>query len=1653
MITSWLFVAAAVLGQVQTTQPAEEPPGLTVEQPANAEAQAPADPERRPGGSAIRVRVVPPATQPTAGQEPSPDEIAVPALPTTLPEGFVGLTGGPVGIQVTDTGIVITAEDPRDIAYLQGLIEMMDRQPPVGFQFFPLENATAQTIATTLQDIWQKAKAGVTGRVSPEDRLTVVAEPRANMLMVAAAQQNMEEIETIIKQLDRPSLVGRIDITPIPLQHIKAVEAQTRIQEMLKTLQQQYKIDRELLNISADARTNSLLVTAPKSDLEVVRRLVEIIDVPPTLEGGGVAKVAIFPLQKAVARDLADSLTEMLKADTPAGEALEEQIRRLQVTLRKAGGGETELTELNLEKPINIIPEEGTNSIVVQTTEGNLQAIGEIIHVLDSVPLADEMMVKMFPLKFADAETLRSNLDGLFTAGKNLPEQPGKSVPGRIPPGLPGAALAYNVALSADPRTNTLIVAGRPEQVYLATQIVTSVDVAEHANRFAPRLIKLENASVERMQQAVEQLADLREQMAERLSPTEQARERILVIPDERTNSLIILANDENFQEIQELAAKLDTPEDKWLGEIHIINLQDPLAATDVADKIENLWERRAEQRREGGLPEDMPRIVADTRSNALIIASNKEDYQAISNLVKQLQQLPLSPMQDIRQVVLKYNSAPELAQLITQLFEERLQNSLAEGAQEEPADRVFVSADPVTNTMLVVSSKATYEEIIRLVNQLDVPPAVEGTLKTFYVKNADVTQAAEMIRELFDEGIFRGPGPQEVPESQQEVTIIPDVRSSALIVSASPENLSIIESVLKDIDRVDVPVFQADAKFIPIRNADVVNVASKLEDMFEGIRTAMGDQGEQFELQIIPNTRTNTLILAGSRLAMRRAEELIPLLDQPLETAAYETKVYKLQQGAASRLAPLLEDLFERRTTEEQAGERTPVTIIPDPASNTLIISASRDDHADITRLLERLDIPSQLAQQMQVISLEKAKATAVAETLQDLVEAQQGEQETAFSVTADERTNSLVVFAPPDLMTTVQDIVRRLDRAEPGSVLAMRVFRLENANAENLSELLNEFFEKAGAGEGEDLRQLVIRFFPVNPETNQPIFDPATGERLVRTLVHQDITISPDTYTNSLLVLAPADHIDMMEMLVRMLDSIEPRTAKIEAYALRNADAQEMADLLDELFKPAQGAEEEGRQLVIAGEGAAGAGEGAAGSETEIAFAVDTRTNTLIAAGTPAQLKIVESLVYRLDDEPIDERVVRVLPLQYAESDEVADTLTSFFESESQLLEEAEEGAAAMRQLQRQVTIESGGETSNLLLLSYSPRLESQIVTMINELDRPPPQVMIQVLMAEVTLDDRFELGMEFALQDLLFSENAFLGANGTVQGDNFDFIGGTDLGAAGSGLGGVSFTVTGEDFNFLVRALQVDGRLEVLSRPSLLVQDNQEASIKVGERVPVVTELAVTGVGTVTPSVNYEDVGVNLEVTPIINPDGFVNLEIAPEISALGVSSVSIGSGVTLPVFTQRKAETSVTVKDGETIIIGGLITSRSSETENKVPILGDIPLLGLAFRATVRSESKTELLMVLTPHVIRNPEEARTISVQMRDQTGLMDDVRKSPLMQGLQVKPEDDQIGPAEPVPPPSAIPPDEMGPELDEFGPPTTSIEFGPSRDSIAVRN
>ena len=185
-------------------------------------------------------------------------------------------------------------------------------------------------------------------------------------------------------------------------------------------------------------------------------------------------------------------------------------------------------------------------------------------------------------------------------------------------------------------------------------------------------------------------------------------------------------------------------------------------------------------------------------------------------------------------------------------------------------------------------------------------------------------------------------------------------------------------------------------------------------------------------------------------------------------------------------------------------------------------------------------------------------------------------------------------------------------------------------------------------------------------------------------------------------------------------------------------------------------------------------------------------------------------------------------------------------------------------------------------------------------------------------------------------------------------------------------------------MLRALEGQGRIQVLSNPSVMAANNQAARIQVGENIGRASSSSLSSGGTQQTTVEYKDIGVILEVTPSINPDGFVRMIIAPSITDLTTRTTQVTEDLSVPVLTKRMATTTVTVRDGQTIVIGGLIQDTYELRTRKVPFLGDIPLLGFIFRSEQEDTEKTELLVVLTPHVISSPTQyARVDEITQRE----------------------------------------------------------------------
>ncbi|HEY7090207.1 MAG TPA: secretin N-terminal domain-containing protein, partial [Tepidisphaeraceae bacterium] len=297
----------------------------------------------------------------------------------------------------------------------------------------------------------------------------------------------------------------------------------------------------------------------------------------------------------------------------------------------------------------------------------------------------------------------------------------------------------------------------------------------------------------------------------------------------------------------------------------------------------------------------------------------------------------------------------------------------------------------------------------------------------------------------------------------------------------------------------------------------------------------------------------------------------------------------------------------------------------------------------------------------------------------------------------------------------------------------------------------------------------------------------------------------------------------------------------------------------------------------------------------------------------------------------------------------------------------------ARAASDLAGQVTIIADPDT-NSLLVRTAPGNYDQVKQILGELDRPVAQVLIKVLIAEVTHDNATDIGAELSVLNLRLNSSGSL-TEGQQGGTGFN------LAPPGSLLQqGLVLQILESNFTATIRALETQGKLDVLSRPYILASDNQLASITVGQEVPFITRSQLTDTGQTINTIEYSDIGILLDVIPHINPDGLVIMDVAPEISALTGTTVPISSNVSAPVIAKRSAQSRVGVQNGQTIVIGGLMEDRKTETINKVPIIGDVPFVGELFKRSQKDKTKTELLIFLTPHVASNPLMLQQMSAE-------------------------------------------------------------------------
>ena len=509
--------------------------------------------------------------------------------------------------------------------------------------------------------------------------------------------------------------------------------------------------------------------------------------------------------------------------------------------------------------------------------------------------------------------------------------------------------------------------------------------------------------------------------------------------------------------------------------------------------------------------------------------------------------------------------------------------------------------------------------------------------------------------------------------------------------------------------------------------------------------------------------------------------------------------------------------------------------------------------------------------------------------------------------------------------------------------------------------------------ASRGPGMRVLVVQLRYISAEEMRNILAPISPPGGI-------LRFDPDR--NYLVLAGNASELAAMQDAISVFDVDWMRGMSVSLHPLQATRPTEIAAELEKIFRTEEGP---------------GAGV--------IRFAPNEQLNSiLVITSQPRYLERAAEWIRKLDRvASSNEEQLYVYPIQNRPAEELAAVLRSILAQQG-----VGEGAAALSPDLAQADFATddplagapddlgGGSAAassmvvadienNALLINATAREYRQIETILRRLDTVPTQVMLEATIVEVVLNDRLQFGVRW------FFEN----------GDSRVRLSEFTSGAVGPTFPGLSWNFESANLEATISALSSVTNVRVISSPTLMALNNQEAILQIGDQVPIITQTSTSTNDANAPIVNsveMKDTGIILRVVPRVNSSGGVLLDIEQEASRV-VKTTS--SDIDSPTIQQRRIRTRVSLSDGETLVLGGLIQDGSNRSKGGVPILSDIPILGNAFRNVTDVRERTELLIFVRPHVVRDMQEARTANEEFRRQMSLGDETWQQRMRRDLR----------------------------------------------------
>ena len=1152
--------------------------------------------------------------------------------------------------------------------------------------------------------------------------------------------------------------------------------------------------------------------------------------------------------------------------------------------------------------------DDASNTLFYTDTKSSVERVAQLIDQLDQEPAGDkkDLMSLTYSLK-------KSTLDAVLPVFQEFLAHQNK---------LRGKTES-EIMYVTEAASNSIMILGPTDEVILASDLLQQLDSDQVLGR-ERKMYNLERVQASKIQPTVEELLNL-----EFHGPNKPI---VKAYPE--SNSLLIIAQPFDHIRAREIIASLEEPESYGV-ETRLFRLKNASAASVVASLKGSV-----------GSPD---KLVADAGSNSVVYTDNPANLARIGALIRSYDE-QIGPDELIsRTIPLKHASGVSIADPL-----QRLVASVSSRLQAKGRAPVQAYTDPKANAVVIIGATEDVQQLEQIVQSLDIAPLAERRPEIIFLERVQASKIQPTVEEFLNLE-FHGP-------TKPIVKAYPE--SNSLLIIAEPSDHIRAREIIENLDKPES--YGVETRLFRLNNASAQAVVTSLKGAVGNPEKLVADAG------------SNSVVYTDTPANLARIGALIRSYDEQIGPDELISRTIPLKHASAASIAEPLQKLVASVSSRLQAKGRTPVQAYTDSKSNAVVLMGAAEDVQQLERIVQSLDIAPLAERRPELISLKFANAEELGQRLQMLFAQtrQPGGSET--SIVGDSWSNTLVVLADPRDVEWIRQLIKVMD-TEEGGKRDIEIRRLDHAEATDLAEKLTELFQFGGQQVGGSRSRSRSRW---------SYYGYGGGGR--GSTSEEEVSIIADTRLNALIITAkPQD----MAQVLEMIELLDIKTENLEGpfvYHIEHAEAESVAETLEDLFSDTdyEGAFYFPIERDIGVSGLAG--------KIRV-IAAPTTNSIIVLASTPRAKEVVEYMIKELDQPSVQAGQTNIIPVKNARAQDLAELLNDLFAEEQEgqgggrrfywdFMSQGDGGGASFSNLIGKVRIKADTRTNSLLVITPDLYRDS-LKELVDELDRPTSQVLLEVLIAEVSLTNDEEKGIQWGVDPLngdvgratVNSQELLSHANDRANLPTF-LPGGllSTLGGGGDSFQHVNLTST--QFSAVLNFLDTTRNLNILSRPNILTAENKKADFRVGSRTPFVSEISQDG-NFVNTAIDYEDLGLTVEVTPRINSADQVTLDILITDGDIDESVPPLNGALT---FTDRRIDTELVVHNRNTVFIAGLISEREFDEVNRVPLLWRLPLVGdKAFTNIGKSREKVELLTFITPYIIVSRSDMEMATKMRRD----------------------------------------------------------------------